>query len=126
MPWHSLWTVPAMSAGTTYRSAELAARMERLDAAADGFHLDAVDHGATFAFTSSLDAKAIEQGVNMVSINSNLRFESDYTLAYERECACGDRLDVASSAGSGRRRLGCARPPAPVAETADEGEGGAR
>ena len=118
------WTVLAMATNTTYRSAELAARMDLL-LAAPGFHPDAIDHDAAYAVTLR-ETQAEEQNANAATLKKNLQSESDYALTSEPTSASGDCLDLALSKRPGRRRLGNARPPAPVEAGANEGEGDRR
>ena len=112
-----------MSANPTYRSPKLALRMEALCAAADGFHLDAVAHDTVYEFTSSRDPEKTEQAIDAATLKSKVRSETDYTLANEPTPATGRGVDLAVPKRPGRRRLGCARPPAPLAEgTHEKGE----
>ena len=97
--------------------------MEDLRAAADGFHLDAVAHDSVYEFTSSRDTEATEQAINAATLRSKVRSETDYAIANESAPAAGPGVDLAVPKGPGRRRLGCAGPPAPLAEgTHEKGE----
>jgi hypothetical protein len=97
--------------------------MEDLRAAADGFHLDAVAHDSVYEFTSSRDTEATEQGINAVTLRSKVRPETNYALTNESAHVAGRRVDLAVPKGPDRRGLGCAGPPAPLAEgTHEKGE----
>lgn len=113
-----------MATNTTYQSAELAARMDRL-LAAPGFHPDAIDHDAAYAFTLR-ETQVGEQDANAATLKKNLQSESDYALANEDGAAGDDGVDLPVSARPGRRRLGGARPPAPGASSSSERDGGER
>lgn len=114
-----------MASTTVYRSPELAARIVSLHAVAGEFRQEAVDHGAPYRFTDSKAQKKAQRSKSG-TLKSKVYLERGYTLANEATGACSDRLDVAVSEGSGRRRLDRARPSAPVASTGSQGEGGSR
>ena len=109
-----------------YQSVALAERIESLQVAPHSFDQATIEARASYVFTVHDPHEELEQCGCEVTLRSNLQYESDYTLADGPVSASSDGVDVALSPRPGRRRLGSARAPAPLAPGGTEGGGGAR